>query len=437
MIPRALCLLLALSACEGLGRPIVGTRPLPVPEDTRRCEVTPECVPVRTVDPALFAIPPERLLPPSDGDCDGDSIPDAMDGCLGVPNEPGDVQECDEAQASCERLRDGAIDFEGADLRGCRIEAPIQLAPGFSLRGADLTCASLTFVEPSAQERYTIDVSAAALSGASLAFEAPLTALIVDLERSELSGTLVRTAGGVRLRAREATLASTTLALAPSEGAPDPSPALAIIASDLEDCAIYEAPSAWPARVRIERSTVRSTTFDVAALELVGGRMSASHVSASELLALNLDLVTSAVNTPYGAFAMCDLHDVIFARCDDLFLAGGALRSIDIPECQPDRLHVVEAVLTDAHLAGGLRLEASRLLSSTLGGGPTSTVTTAHSELDAVTICDLGAAAFEGGELTCVKCEEDAFMDGTSVCVSGAHLVERGCPPIELAPLCL
>lgn len=436
MILRALWLVLALSACEGLGRPIVGTEPLPDGGDGRRCEVTPACVPVRTVDPALFTIPAERLMPPVLGDCDGDLVDDAMDSCVGVPNETQGTQDCAAAQEGCDRLRAGALDLEGADLRGCRVEAPIEIEPGFSLRGADLTCASLTFVEPAARERYTIDASSTTLSGASLAFHAPLAAVIVDLERSELSSTLVRASGGARLRAHEATLRNTALALEPGDGARDPSPALEITASDLEACAIHEAPSAWPGRVRIERSSVRSTTFDVAALELVGGRVSASHIGASELLALNLDLVTSAVNAPYAAFSMCDLMDVIFARCDDLLLAGGHITSVDIPECQPDRLYAVEATLTDAHIAGGLRLEASRLLSSTLGGGPTTTVHTSYSDLDAVTICDLGAAAFEGGELKCVKCEEDAFMNGTSVCLAGAHIVERGCPAIELAPEC-
>ena len=58
------------------------------------------------------------------------------------------------------------------------------------------------------------------------------------------------------------------------------------------------------------------------------------------------------------------------------------------------------------------------------------------SELDGVSLCDLGAAAIIGGEIRCVRCEEDAFMSGASVCVSGATIFERGCPAIELALTC-
>ena len=436
MILRALWLVLALTACDGLGRPIVGTQPIPDGGSDEACEVTPACVPVRTVDPGLFMIPAERLVPPVREDCDADGVTDAMDTCVGVPNERQGTQECAAARASCDALRSGSPDLAGADLRGCRIDEPLEVRPGLSLRGADLSCASLTIVEPAGAAPHVLDLTQANLTGASLAIESEVAPVIVDVGRSQLRDTFLRATGGVRLQARESVLANATLALEPGGSAFSSAPLLEITASDLDNCALHEAPSAWPGRVRIERSSMRATTIDVAVLELVGASVISSNLGASELFALDAELTSSAVSVGYGAMSMCELRDVIFARCEDLLLTGGMLQNIDVPLCEPDHLRIVEADVVDAHLAGGVWLIDSSLSASILGGGPTSTAHTTESDLDAVTICDLGAAAFEGGELRCVKCEADAFMNGTSVCLAGAHVIERGCPAIELAPEC-
>lgn len=429
-------LLVALSACDGLGRPIVGTKPILDGGDDERCEVTPACAPVRAADPSSFIVSAEERTPPVRADCDADGVADAVDNCPGVPNADQDASACADANASCGRLHEGVANLAGADLRGCRLDEPLAAPAGLTLQGADLSCASLSIVAPDTAQAHTLDVSGANLGGATLAFDSAFAAVIVDLGRSELRGSFVRASGAVRLRARESVLANATLVLEPGGAAHDPSPALELTASDVDGSTIYEAPAPWPGRVRVERSSVRATTFDVSVLDLVASAVVGSNLGATDLFALDVELTASAVSVRYGAFSMCDLRDVIFARCEDLHLTGGVLEDVDVPLCEPDRLRIVEAAIVGARIAGGLHLVESDLGASILGGGPASVVHTEGADLDAVTICDLGAAAFRGGELRCVKCAADAFMGGTSVCLGGARVVERGCPAIELAPEC-
>src|SRR5690606_33382644 len=285
---RAVALVLLLAACDGLGRPVVGTRPVPDGGDDRTCEVTPACVPVRSADPSSFMVPLERRTPPVRRDCDADGVDDERDNCIGVPNEEQDPRVCAAAAADCSRLLAGATNLAGADLRGCRIDA-LSAPAGLTLRGANLRCASLAFTMPEAAQMEALDVSQANLTGATLSFESE-AAIVVDLGRSELRDTFVRASGGVRLRARESVLASSTLVLEPGGRSHDPAPALELTASDVDSVAIYEAPAAWPGRVRIERSAMRATTLDVAVLDLVGGTVLTSNVGASELFALDVEL---------------------------------------------------------------------------------------------------------------------------------------------------
>lgn len=435
---RVWVLALVLLGCDGIGRPIVGNKPIVDGGEDEQCDVTPACRSLRTVEPAAFVVEPERLRPPVHADCDADGVPDAADNCPGVPNEAQAARACGASHRNCERLRNGETNLEGADLRGCRIDEPIVAPPALSFRGADLSCASITLTAtaPVDGSAHTLDVSGGKLEGTSLQVESGLAAVTVDLGRSELRNAFIRGSGGARLSVRESVLEAVTLALEPGGGVESSAPALEITECNVERSVVHEASGAWPGRVRVERSTVRDTTFDVAVLDLVGGLVQESSLGASELVALDVELTGSAVSARYGAFSMCDLRDVIFARCDDLHLMGGRLIDIDVPLCEPERFRVLEAEVIGANLAGGLWLIESRLASSVLGGGDASTTLTEGSELDAVTICDLGAAAFRGGELRCVKCDEHAFMDGTSVCLQGAHIFERGCPAIELAPEC-
>jgi hypothetical protein len=186
----------------------------------------------------------------------------------------------------------------------------------------------------------------------------------------------------------------------------------------------------------VERSTVTSTTFEVGVLDLVGVTATISHIGAEELLALDSELTRTAVSTRYGAFAACHLRDVVFARCVDLHVAGGLVEAIDVPACEPDRFRIEEAEVLGARIGGGLWLVDGALASSAVGAGPSSALHTTEAELDAVTICDLGAGAFVGGELRCVKCEDDAFMNGSNVCLSGSRIFERACRALEFAPEC-
>ncbi len=432
---RALVLAaILLAGCDGLGRGIVGPRPLVDAGADDQCDVTPACRPLRTVDPAALVIPDERLAPPRYADCDADGVEDEMDVCPGVPNEE-QLDECAAARFACERLRAGDTNASYEDLRGCRIEEPIEVAPGFSLARADLSCSSFSFVASSAQGM--LDLTQARLTNASLTLSSD-DAWIVDATRAQLTGTFVRLAGGARLRGRDAVLTDARVVVEPGPAAgTDPSPAVELTAANVEASTFFEAPSAWPGRVRVERSTVRDTTFAVRVLDLVGPMpVQGSTLGAAELLGLDLELTTVRVRADYAAIAGSDLRDVVFATCDDLLITGSTVEDVDVPACEPDRFRIVESDVIGANLAGGFLIQGSYVGASVIGGGATTVGQTVESELDAVTICDLGAAAFRGGELRCVKCEEDAFMYGASVCLAGAHIFERGCPAIELAPEC-
>lgn len=432
---RALAIVIAcvaLAGCDGLGRPIVGTRPVRDGGTDESCEVTPMCRPIRTVDPSAFVVPPHRLAAAVYADCDQDGIADAVDNCPGVANEDQrDV--CEVARAECERLRSGETGRAYADLRGCRLEGPTPVGQGFSLRGAQLQCAALSLV---AVHDATLDLSQADLTRASLELESA-TAWVADATRARLRGTFVRLRGGARLRAPDAIVADASLVVEPSgAGGADASPAVELTASDIEATVIFEARSAWPGRVRVERSNVRATTFDVAVLDVVTSMVTTSHVAADELVALDADFVSVGVRAPYAALSAVRLRDVVFAECADLHVAASELEDVDVPVCEPDRFRLIDTNARGVNFGGGARMTGGRLAASVVGGGPASVLLTEEAELDAVTLCDLGAAAFHGGQLRCVRCGEDAFMGGTTVCLSGAHIFERGCPAIEFAPEC-
>jgi hypothetical protein len=77
-------------------------------------------------------------------DCDGDTVADGEDNCLGVPNadqadtnSDGVGDACETARANCNDLNTGTATFVDADLRGCRIGSS-SVAVDFT--DADLSC---------------------------------------------------------------------------------------------------------------------------------------------------------------------------------------------------------------------------------------------------------------------------------------------------------
>ena len=171
-------------------------------------------------------------------------------------------------------------------------------------------------------------------------------------------------------------------------------------------------------------------------LDLFEVTVSSSALSAAELDAQEIIVSVSSVRTARGAFASSRLTDVIFDGCSELRFSDSELADVDVPACPPEGIRVFRSELVGCNVAGGLELVESRYAAGVLGGGPESTLVSRASEVDGVRFCDLGAAAFFDGAIRCVSCDEHAFMDGTSVCVSGSSLFERGCPAIELSLTC-
>ncbi|MCZ7687320.1 MAG: thrombospondin type 3 repeat-containing protein [Sandaracinaceae bacterium] len=209
----ALTACLALVGCDGLGRPIVGTRPISDGGGDDSCDLTPMCRPLRAADPSALSVPLERLSPERFADCDDDGVGDAMDNCPGVPNEDQrDV--CATARSACDRLRAGDTGSAYTDLRGCRIEEPLAVGVGFSLAEAQLDCASLTIVGPESAQPALLELGQASLRRASLTLESG-TPWIADASRAQLRGSFLRLRGGARLRAHEAVLSDARVVIEP------------------------------------------------------------------------------------------------------------------------------------------------------------------------------------------------------------------------------
>ncbi|MCB9594350.1 MAG: hypothetical protein H6719_16585 [Sandaracinaceae bacterium] len=431
---RGAIALVALAAlgCDGFGRPIVG----PVGDGDggapRQCESSPGCRPVPQLADDHFDVPHDPPEPTA-LDCDGDLVDDAIDNCLGVPNPTQGPTDCANASADCARLAAGETSLVGADLRGCR-PGPIALPGDLSLHGADLSCADLAFTAP---DGAYVDLREASVTSSRVSLSADRPATL-EVSRTTLRSSAVSVGGAARLLAQGAIFEQTSLFVLAGSGdvRGDAEPALDVDASNLAQVTIWEAPARRAGRVRIERSSLTATRIDARVLSLYGVDVAASRLAADELDAQEIEATTSEIRTDRGAFASVSLSDVVFDRCVDLRFADSDLLGVDVPACEPERLHVFRSELDGCNLAGGAELVESIFLAGVLGGGPTTTLTARESELDGSRFCDLGAARFLGGELRCVHCDPDAFMEGASVCVSGTALFERGCPAVELAAAC-
>lgn len=426
--PARVLVALALVACDGIGRPIVG--PVSEPDGgSPRCEASPLCEPLPTFPPEHFAVP--HAPPPIGGDCDGDEVDDARDNCPGVPNADQDPAACARAAADCARLVAGESAMPQTDLRGCAPAAPVTLGGSASLRGADLSCARLTLHAPASA---TVDLReiVAASARVSLTVGAAST---VELGRSTWAGSALAVRGPARLAADDVVFDRATLMLEPGE-ASDAGPGLEIRRSDLGATTIWEAPSLRPGRVRVEASRLNGTHVDVRTLALYGTTIVASRLAAEQLDAQEVDIRDAAIRTDRGAFAGVTLWEVAFERCVDLRVTRSELHGVSVPACPPDRFRVFESELDGCNLAGGVELDHSHFIAGVLGGGPETTLTSRQSVLDGVRFCALGSARFHGGELRCTRCEVRDFDEGRRVCLAETSIFERGCPPIELAPTC-
>lgn len=426
----ALGALALLLGCQGIGRPIVGVVPEVDGGETRTCEVGPACRALRQVEEDRFSVPTSpRPIPALD--CDGDSIDDAVDNCLGVPNAAQGLRDCDATRTDCERLERGDLDIENADLRGCRLDDPIEVSGVLSLRGALLACSDIAWTGPADA---LVDLSEATVTSSLVR----VTNLSLDIGRTTFRSSALSTVGSSRVSARGSIFDQTSIFVSPTgevvEGAP--SPTLDATGSDFAGVTIHEPPSSRPARIRIEGSSISTSTFHVQLLDLFGVTVSSSALAAVELDAQEVDVSSSAIRTARGAFASSRLTDVIFEGCTALRLSDSAVSYVDVPACPPEAFRAFRTEFIDCNVAGGLELVESRYMAGLLGGGPASTLVSRASEIDGVRFCELGAAAFLDGAIRCVSCDEHAFMDGVSVCVSGSSLFERGCPAIELALSC-
>ncbi len=430
----SLAALLALVACDGVGRPIVGRVDDGDGGAGRRCEASPACRPVPTLPADHFAVPRAPIAPTA-LDCDGDLVDDAVDNCVGVPNPTQGPSDCEVARASCARLAAGDRALAGADLRGCALDEPVVLAGDLSLRGADLRCSVIPLAAGAHGAEVDLREAVVTSTQLSLESEGPAT---LDVSRTTLSRSSALVGGAARLYADGAIFEESALFVAAGSGATGGpgGPAIDVAASNFAQTTIYEAPARRPGRVRIERSQLTATRVDARVLGLYGASVTASRLAADELDVQDSELVSSEIRSDRGAFAGVEMTEVVFDRCLDLRIAHSDLVGVEVPACPPERLRVTQSELEGCNLAGGVELEESIFLAGVIGGGPTTTLTSRASELDGSRFCDLGAARFYEGELRCVRCDDHAFMDGASVCLSGTSLFERGCPAIEFAAAC-
>jgi uncharacterized protein YjbI with pentapeptide repeats len=361
-------------------------------------------------------------------------VDDRVDECPGVPAAASRGGDCAAARDACRRLREGATDLSGADLRGCRPEAPVAVQTALLLQGADLSCASLTLVGGGAAS--AVDLSETTVEGARLEVRAA-GPLVLDVSRTTLRDASLRVGGGVRLFGDETILERVGVEVDPGGGVEAPGgPAVELRRSNLRDVVLGEEAAGRPGRVRIDASDVRRSRLRLPVLDLVGVRLRGSRVDAAELSVHGEEVRGTQIRTAYGTFSSVELTDVIFDGCADLHFRDAGLFDVDVPRCAPGRLRVVGSEVLGSRLLGGLDAFEGEIAASVLGGGPESTFRTRDVELDGVTFCDPGAGAFFGGSLRCVRCDARAFMEGAAVCLGGAHLFERGCPALELAPEC-
>jgi len=433
---RVAIVLMALSAvaCDGVGRPIVGRTVDGDGGEPRSCEASPMCRAPRPLAAEHFDVP--RQAPPlPTGDCDDDDVDDAIDNCLGVPNPTQSATDCDGARSSCERLARGLPALDGADLRGCRLEAPVPLGASLSLRGADLRCADLTLV---AEDEARVDLTDTLVTASRIRVEA-VRPVSVDTSRTTFANSTLALTGAARLVAHGSIFEGSTLLIDPAGGvvvSGEGATAIDATGSNFTGTTIWEAPSSQPGVIRLDGSSLTSSALDVRVLDLHRANVASSRVAAETLDAFEADVSVSQIRTARGSFASSTLNDVVFATCESLHLSDCEVAGSDFPLCPPEALRAFRTELDGCTVAGGAELVESQFYAGVLGGGPTSTLITRDSDIDGVRFCDLGAAAFLGGEIRCTHCDHGAFRDGTSVCVSGASLTERGCPAIELAPEC-
>jgi uncharacterized protein YjbI with pentapeptide repeats len=427
-----LALTLGCFACDGIGAPIVGDIPVSDGGVDSRCSITPACREIRSVEPERFEIPEERRrLQPND-DCDGDGFLDAYDVCPAVPNGAQLEADCANARAACDRLRSGETDMALADLRGC--DAQIEAPEAMSLVHANLSCASISISYPDG-EAHAIDLSEAIVAGSSLEIDAA-GAVAITADGTTFQRSFLHLRGGARLRADRSVFDDVVLVAEPGGILGSTSPGIELIESDLGFVSLLEEEGNAPGRVRFDRSTIASSTISAQVLEINDGSMLNSFIDAAELFVLGVEMTGVAFRVGYGAFAAVDMTDAIFAQCSSMQFSASRLWDVDIPACEPEELRFDDTELRGANLGGGASMVGSDFAASIIGAGPSSALLSAGSTFDAVRICDLGAAAFIGGELRCVHCDADDFMDGNAVCVSGAELVERGCQSIEFATPC-
>ena len=434
VVGLALALVVSAVGCDGgLGRAVVGTRPVDDGGRSSMCAVTPACVPPETPSPAAFAIPPERLEPPRFDDCDADGTPDVEDPCPGVAASEGG---CDAARHACDRLQAGEGDLAGADLRGCRPADPVEVSAQLSLAGVDLSCASVRLRSSRALASTSLDLIGARVRRSALSFESP-GAWVIELDGIEVRESFLRASGGARLHVEDGTLSDARVVLAPSGSGPgDASPALSLVGGTVDGTSVAEQSGPWPGGVRIDGATLSASTLSVMNLELSSATVMDSALDASSLIAVDADVSRSAIRAPYALLSGSTLGSVVFAQCADLSIVDSALEDVDVPACGPDRFRLSGSIVTDSRLGGGVVMMDGKLSVSVVGGVPGTSLHTERAELEAVTLCDLEAGVFRGGALRCIRCAPETFMDGMNVCIDGAALARRGCPPLEFAPSC-
>lgn len=425
-----LALLALIGGCDGIGRPIVGIVPGSDGGGPRTCEVGPSCRPLRTLDEGRFDVP--RVPPELPAlDCDGDLVDDFVDNCPGVPNPTQAQRACDAARAACERLVRGDTDLADADLRGCRPEVPIELTGGLNLRGASLRCSEITF---SGTPGSSVDLTEADVDTSIIR----IAEASIDVSRSTLRRSSIVTSGATRIVAHGSIFDDVGFFVSPTgEVVPGPpAPLLDATRSNFARVTFYEPPSIRPGRIRIDRSSLSSSVFSVQLLGLYGTSVVASHLAAVELDAQEVEFTSCTIRTSRGAFASATLTDVIFDRCIELRISNSEVEDVDIPSCPPEGFRAFRSDFLGCNVQGGLELIESYYAAGVLGGDTAGTLIARDSVIDGVRFCDLAGAAFFDGELRCVRCGYDAFMEGRSVCISGSTIFQRGCPAIELAAEC-